>query len=102
MAARTGDSENINRVSWAPILVWALIKKESPTLNPINPDIHRKNTPENSIPEFNIDLLNRSEEHTSELQSRQYLVCRLLLEKKKRSLHRARNAAIQQLVSGST
>src|SRR3712207_8559216 len=27
--------------------------------------------------------INRSEEHTSELQSRQYLVCRLLLEKKK-------------------
>src|SRR5947209_12836188 len=33
----------------------------------------------------------RSEEHTSELQSRQYLVCRLLLEKKKKqvsTLHR--------------
>src|SRR3712207_7567256 len=29
----------------------------------------------------------RSEEHTSELQSRQYLVCRLLLEKKKKSNH---------------
>src|SRR3712207_8677938 len=29
--------------------------------------------------------LYRSEEHTSELQSRQYLVCRLLLEKKKRT-----------------
>src|SRR3712207_7052697 len=29
------------------------------------------------------DLVLRSEEHTSELQSRQYLVCRLLLEKKK-------------------
>src|SRR5258707_7494051 len=28
----------------------------------------------------------RSEEHTSELQSRQYLVCRLLLEKKKKTL----------------
>src|SRR3712207_8131714 len=27
----------------------------------------------------------RSEEHTSELQSRQYLVCRLLLEKKKKT-----------------
>src|SRR3712207_7732561 len=27
----------------------------------------------------------RSEEHTSELQSRQYLVCRLLLEKKRRT-----------------
>src|SRR3712207_8362073 len=29
----------------------------------------------------------RSEEHTSELQSRQYLVCRLLLEKKKKFRH---------------
>src|SRR3712207_7409619 len=28
----------------------------------------------------------RSEEHTSELQSRQYLVCRLLLEKKKNTI----------------
>src|SRR3712207_8469278 len=28
-------------------------------------------------------IMKRSEEHTSELQSRQYLVCRLLLEKKK-------------------
>src|SRR3712207_9246488 len=31
--------------------------------------------------------LTRSEEHTSELQSRQYLVCRLLLEKKKKITH---------------
>src|SRR3712207_7858071 len=31
-------------------------------------------------------LLRRSEEHTSELQSRQYLVCRLLLEKKKNTI----------------
>src|SRR3712207_7612094 len=31
----------------------------------------------------NVGVANRSEEHTSELQSRQYLVCRLLLEKKK-------------------
>src|SRR3712207_7157831 len=30
----------------------------------------------------------RSEEHTSELQSRQYLVCRLLLEKKKQNKNR--------------
>src|SRR3712207_8363470 len=30
--------------------------------------------------------LARSEEHTSELQSRQYLVCRLLLEKKKQKI----------------
>src|SRR3712207_8219106 len=37
------------------------------------------------IPAFPIRVFRipRSEEHTSELQSRQYLVCRLLLEKKK-------------------
>src|SRR3712207_8092325 len=35
----------------------------------------------NAIPVFI-----RSEEHTSELQSRQYLVCRLLLEKKKHTI----------------
>src|SRR5258707_1762218 len=35
-------------------------------------------------------LWGRSEEHTSELQSRQYLVCRLLLEKKKN--HRPQSA----------
>src|SRR3712207_8454623 len=35
-----------------------------------------------SMPPGNLFIL-RSEEHTSELQSRQYLVCRLLLEKKK-------------------
>src|SRR3712207_7766909 len=36
------------------------------------------------------DLLLRSEEHTSELQSRQYLVCRLLLENKKENGRPAR------------
>src|SRR3712207_8132541 len=42
------------------------------------------------------DVHVRSEEHTSELQSRQYLVCRLLLEKKKintNTLVRCRNPA---------
>src|SRR3712207_8475331 len=38
--------------------------------------------PEGAIPK---DGPSRSEEHTSELQSRQYLVCRLLLEKKKQN-----------------
>src|SRR5690348_18083144 len=33
-------------------------------------------------------LVSRSEEHTSELQSPVHLVCRLLLEKKKRTQHR--------------
>src|SRR2546429_4024941 len=35
-----------------------------------------------------IDLFQRSEEHTSELQSRLHLVCRLLLEKKKKRTNR--------------
>src|SRR5258707_9883431 len=41
-------------------------------------DLHR-------IESGHIDSTPRSEEHTSELQSRQYLVCRLLLEKKKKT-----------------
>src|SRR2546425_9639372 len=36
----------------------------------------------------------RSEEHTSELQSLAYLVCRLLLEKKKKKKHRIRSTHI--------
>src|SRR3712207_7243519 len=38
----------------------------------------------------------RSEEHTSELQSRQYLVCRLLLEKKKKQIHHLKIAPTHQ------
>src|SRR3712207_6937256 len=45
-------------------------------LSPFQPDTGMKCTLEVLYP-------TRSEEHTSELQSRQYLVCRLLLEKKK-------------------
>src|SRR5258707_6257516 len=40
------------------------------------------------LPEASLRV--RSEEHTSELQSRQYLVCRLLLEKKKNNRVRMR------------
>src|SRR3712207_8251629 len=38
------------------------------------------------IEDVQLRIGTRSEEHTSELQSRQYLVCRLLLEKKTRSI----------------
>src|SRR3712207_7889638 len=40
------------------------------------------------------ERLNRSEEHTSELQSRQYLVCRLLLEKKNTNHRHRRDTAV--------
>src|SRR5258707_9201164 len=39
----------------------------------------------------------RSEEHTSELQSRQYLVCRLLLEKKKKN---AQTSSVDSIYNG--
>src|SRR3712207_7725655 len=43
--------------------------------------------PQATLPQGQLPCLwERSEEHTSELQSRQYLVCRLLLEKKKNKL----------------
>src|SRR5258707_11344117 len=43
-----------------------------------------------------VNLTGRSEEHTSELQSRQYLVCRLLLEKKKNRKIKQYNKPQQQ------
>src|SRR5258707_8616353 len=61
---RSVDTSELHRyldVTYAPGLGRALTVEES--LNPEDPEP-------------------RSEEHTSELQSRQYLVCRLLLEKK--------------------
>src|SRR5438445_4642019 len=45
-----------------------------------------KRTVRRLAPSGNGKTVGRSEEHTSELQSRQYLVCRLLLEKKKTGL----------------
>src|SRR2546422_5726646 len=47
--------------------------------------------PGSSVPSLSAMPSRRSEEHTSELQSRLHLVCRLLLEKKKQQidLHRA-------------
>src|SRR2546422_3493945 len=48
----------------------------------------RRYPPGNRIPSYSAQTSsNRSEEHTSELQSRLHLVCRLLLEKKKKKNH---------------
>src|SRR3712207_8524380 len=49
-----------------------LVERETPGSTGDHTNIHRKKE----------GRARRSEEHTSELQSRQYLVCRLLLEKK--------------------
>src|SRR3712207_7886137 len=51
------------------------------TADRLRDDLDRGVLPDDALVEL------RSEEHTSELQSRQYLVCRLLLEKKNRHPH---------------
>src|SRR3712207_8033667 len=48
--------------------------------------LRRLAPPEGCSRRYGHDVVVRSEEHTSELQSRQYLVCRLLLEKKKNTI----------------
>src|SRR6266436_9072947 len=57
---------------------------------PPEPDRHlaRRAFPEAPLPAIRLPALLRSEEHTSELQSRLHLVCRLLLEKKKKIIFR--------------
>src|SRR5947209_17341025 len=62
---------------------------EENRLRPVSADLHRRErhqhfSTEPVQPDSRRESghLERSEEHTSELQSRQYLVCRLLLEKK--------------------
>ena len=46
--------------------------------------------------QFMVLIKLRSEEHTSELQSRQYLVCRLLLEKKNKKKQQKKNKKKQK------
>src|SRR3989442_5383732 len=50
---------------------------------PASPTLFESQPPESTGVTFVNRLPDRSEEHTSELQSRPHLVCRLLLEKKK-------------------
>src|SRR3712207_7124154 len=59
-------------------------KAEMP-LEPFSGSVTAMTVYHSEMPELVIHA--RSEEHTSELQSRQYLVCRLLLEKKQPRLH---------------
>src|SRR3712207_8354561 len=76
----------------AASLVWALLLFPGRFLRylvPLLPEPGRLPVQLRALPEDEPGIADdplavlRSEEHTSELQSRQYLVCRLLLEKKK-------------------
>src|SRR5947209_13388663 len=65
------DSPNVHGHDRDPRFRWS---RENATRQSPRSKVHHLPAPSKS----------RSEEHTSELQSRQYLVCRLLLEKKKK------------------
>src|SRR3712207_7691596 len=77
-AARVADLAIVELADRRDVV--ALLDQPVPPARRLGPDVGRSIVPR-------VDRVGvpsgRSEEHTSELQSRQYLVCRLLLEKKK-------------------
>src|SRR3712207_7128688 len=77
-AAAMAIADEVQRIG-APVRRWARHQKREYTQGeprPLGADLGAMGV--------YLGLVSRSEEHTSELQSRQYLVCRLLLEKKKK------------------
>src|SRR3712207_7622762 len=73
------DSLNLTPTTIANIFSGAITTWNDPAIAADNPDA---TLPATAITPVHRGDDSRSEEHTSELQSRQYLVCRLLLEKK--------------------
>src|SRR5207302_3944918 len=63
-------------------LHWHLFPRYEWDPNPKRPTWETNHPPRLPSPDEYADIVARSEEHTSELQSRENLVCRLLLEKK--------------------
>src|SRR3712207_8146707 len=61
------------------------------------PEPHVRHLVQHGVGALFEEGVGRSEEHTSELQSRQYLVCRLLLEKKKKNKKNHHNLPYKQL-----
>src|SRR2546430_5586956 len=60
----------------------------------ISSPVRGQPSPASPLNSSRIPLFLRSEEHTSELQSQSNLVCRLLLEKKKKARHETRNQVV--------
>src|SRR3712207_1594775 len=80
----TDSSNTTQRVSVGGGNITFSVNQFSPQITEIQPGQSVTfYAPNGSIEPHNVIFDLRSEEHTSELQSRQYLVCRLLLEKKK-------------------
>src|SRR3712207_7531142 len=80
MLAFLVDAYDEDEIGGEPRTVLRLHPRLAPIKVSVLPLLRKEGHPERATALYQ-DL--RSEEHTSELQSRQYLVCRLLLEKKK-------------------
>src|SRR5690625_6367038 len=74
------DRSNPTHLKW--FLIYITMERDDMNLGSNRVAIHRSQN--SMIDGWRHDCCQRSEEHTSELQSRGHLVCRLLLEKKKR------------------
>src|SRR5438445_5578196 len=85
------NGESVKRYQWVVVRFASTLRRPSQSPRRPRAGIHtaapvprlRLPKPTYSV-STHLCLHQRSEEHTSELQSRQYLVCRLLLEKKKK------------------
>src|SRR5690625_6061498 len=81
------SSDLFEQVSWRQGTKGAMTSRfTAARVRPANRNLPRNR--DGSLPECWLLIEWRSEEHTSELQSRGHLVCRLLLEKKKTSFNK--------------
>src|SRR3989442_9301592 len=80
------EGKMTQRVMFGLLLVGLLLSVPAAGQPPPSDRWHPSQTPDGQ-PDMQ-GIWRRSEEHTSELQSRPHLVCRLLLEKKKKNIHR--------------
>src|SRR3712207_8620237 len=79
-------SEFVEKESKGQIAYVHIRSMNQPSLRRFQNEINQFSNKKGIIVDIRFNGGGRSEEHTSELQSRQYLVCRLLLEKKKNNL----------------
>src|SRR2546422_2090231 len=87
LLANPRDLANVKSVT-TPDVTYVSLNEDNPELKRYLPWTGTNRGPEAIVRAFEgIGRASRSEEHTSELQSRLHLVCRLLLEKKKLGEH---------------